>query len=370
MFISFVEMSAAAAGIGYKDISVRPIKDRYGNTMLRQPRIEPPLLEGEIHNLNIREPQEKFTPLLPMQTVTVDCGENGRFSADEFRTMSAPGSMELISPEEVAEVAVQELLGIPTGHNVLAAMSSSVLAPGYRAGSLRPFADHYLNEILEHRCNDESTECFSSRAPTVPSIATGNLGPQLSNFLYEAHLLKLYFDGEDGLDQLAACDPVSLSRLICEDIRRTLGSSVPADLASGQPGIESLSRLPPTIGVPILLDDYSLVRGPNITDPEPKGNDVCFPVDRSQVNVYARRGWVDLRPENLKVWKHRAEHILSEPPIHLTDTTSLSGLHYSASRTHIIEPAAFTSWILAGELHANRDWDTVSEVSDEEEIAS
>jgi hypothetical protein len=273
--------------------------------------------------------------------------------------------MELISPEEVAEVAVQELLGIPTGHNVLAAMSSSVLAPGYRAGNMRPMADHYLTAILDHV--DGSTVDVK-QAATVPSIATGNLGPQLSKCLFEAHLLRLYFGGEDGLHKLAASDPNTLSRLICDDIRRTVCTSTPADLAGSQPTIDLLSRLSPTIGVPILLDDYSVVRGPNITDPEPKGNQATFAVNRSQINVFARRGWVDLRPENIKVWKVRAQQILSEPPVRYTDTSSLTGLHYTSS-TGMIEPAALTSWILAGELHAQRDWETVNEVSDEE-IAS
>jgi hypothetical protein len=50
-------------------------------------------------------------------------------TADEFRILSAPGSMEMISPEEIAEVCVQELLGIGTGHNILVRfdLPSSVL---------------------------------------------------------------------------------------------------------------------------------------------------------------------------------------------------------------------------------------------------
>lgn len=45
--------------------------------------------------------------------------------------------MELISPEEISEVVVQEIHGIGTGHNVLSALQGAILHPGYRAGTLR-----------------------------------------------------------------------------------------------------------------------------------------------------------------------------------------------------------------------------------------
>ena len=306
---------------------------------------------------------DHFTPLLEMKTVTVDCGENGRFSADEFRSLSAPGSMELISPEEVAEVAVQELLGIPTGHNVLASMASSVLPPGYRAGTMRPIADHYLDDILEKVSND--SESVTPNV-TIPSISTGTLGPTLAKYLFEAHLLKLYFDDENGLCNLANCDASALSRLLCDDVRYSLANSPTANLASATPTLQMLVRIAPSIGVPILLHDYSVIRGPNITDPEPRGNQPSFNVTRQDIDLVCKRGWVDLRPENIQRWKFRAQHILSEPPVSPTDTTSLTGLHYRSS-TKKIDPAALTSWVLQGELHGARDSLMVTELMEEDE---
>ena len=303
-----------------------------------------------------------------MQTVAVDCGENGLFSADEFRALSAPGSMELISPEEVAEVTVQELLGIPTGRNVLAAVAGSVLPSGYRAGTMRPATDQYLDKLLETtKESDEGglSSISSSTKATVPSIATGRLGPSLTKYLFEAHLLKTRFGNTQGLVELANCNPNTLSKALCQQVRESMQQPTSSPHASGEVTVESLTRLAPTVGVPILLDDYSLVRGPNITDPEPNGLETTFSVSTQELDTYAKRAWVDLRPTNLKIWKERARHILSEPPVTAADTSSLTGLHYSAQGT-AIQPAPLASWILSGELHGHRDWDTVTELTESE----
>jgi len=355
-----------AAGIGYRQIDVHKVKDRYGNSFLRQPRLQ--LVKEEEQTINVREPLDNYPPLIPMQTVTVDCGENGLFSADEFRALSAPGSMELISPEEVAEVAVQELMGIPTGRNVLAAVAGSVLPSGYRAGTMRPATDQYLDSLLEATKESDKgggSSIPSSATSTVPSIATGRLGPSLTKYLFEAHLLKTRYGNAQGLIELANCDPNELSKDLCQQVRDSIQQSTPLQPASGKVTVESVTRLAPTVGVPILLDDYGLVRGPNITDPEPNGRETTFPVGFKELDTFAKRGWVDLRPNNIHVWKERARHILSEPSVTAADTSSLTGLHYSAEGT-AIQPAALASWILSGELHGHRDWDTVTELTESE----
>ena len=53
----------------------------------------------------------------PLEGVFIDVGENGLFSRDEFETVTALGSMEFITPEEVAEYAVMEIEGRPTGRD-------------------------------------------------------------------------------------------------------------------------------------------------------------------------------------------------------------------------------------------------------------
>lgn len=283
-----------------------------------------------------------------MTAVAVDLGENGLFTADEFRTLSAPGSMELISPEEIAEICVQELLGIGTGHNVLASIRGAVMDSGYQAGTVRSFAGHLLAK-LEETCT----------TTTMPSIALGRLGPPLlSKLLFEAHILKLKFDGDHGLLNLANCNPVELSRELSAQVQKAVGHDSVATSNAGAPNtLSSLICVASTIGIPVLLQDNVMMRGPNITIPEPHGYDSTFRLTtQEEVDRHAQGGWVDLRPSNLQVWKERAHHILLEPPVNTRDTTVLTGLHYDGSGIHKeIDAAALASWIIAGEIHGQRD---------------
>lgn len=127
------------AAIGFRNMGIHSVSDRYGNEYIRKPRLQKLKLNGNesASLLNVREDSTNYPTLGKLVTVAVDSGENGLLTADEFRTLTAPGSMEFISPEEISEVCVQELMGIGTGHNVLSAMQGSILNPGYRAGYLR-----------------------------------------------------------------------------------------------------------------------------------------------------------------------------------------------------------------------------------------
>jgi hypothetical protein len=339
-----------AAGVGYRRVQVHAVKDRYGNEFIRKPR----LLELQVGDgtvLNVREDESNYAKLSKMITVGVDMGENGLFTADEFLTLSAAGSMELITPEEIAEVCVQELLGIGTGHNVLASIRGSVLAPGYRAGMMRHAADEHLSD-LEKLSTDT----------TMPSIALGRLGPPLlSKILMEAHILKLKYDGPDGLQQLSECDPVGLSRELSAQVQQAMQSES-VKMVGSVPSMTSLSYIASTIGVPVLVNNNLMLRGPNITVPEPVGYDSLFALSSQELlDGYAKSGWIDLRSSNLQVWKERACHILSEPPVSAENTTVLTGLHYQSGSKEV-NASALASWIIAGEVHGQRDLNSVSEL--------
>ena len=102
-----------------------------------------------------------------------------------------------------------------------------------------------------------------------------------------------------------------------------------------------------------------MLRGPNVTVPEPIGNKVTFALTQETIDRYAQSGWVDLRRPNLQVWKERAQHILAEPTISARNTTGLTGLHYhSASKE--IDAAGLASWIIAAEINGQRDLNSVS----------
>lgn len=259
--------------------------------------------------------------------------------------------MELVSPEEIAEMSVQELLGVSTGRNVLSSIRGTVLGPGYRTGALARSAADLLEEMK--RSSDS----------TVPSVAMGKLGPTTSKLLFESHILKLRFRKTNGLEKLAQCKPADLAHELSLEFRRAVtGEKSEADAVCGQPTYSSLAHLAPTIGMPILLEGNILLRGPNLTVPEPVGLDSVFPMSsQKDIEKHARSGWVDLTEANLALWKERARHILVEPAISAHDTTSLTGLHYQSGND--IDPPALLAWVLAGENHGHRDLDTIFELA-------
>lgn len=81
-----------AAGIGWRNVSVSPVSDRYGNDYIRKPQMV--RLGVENANINVRANEEDFPKLAKMKTVAVDMGENGVFAGDEFLAVSGAGSSE------------------------------------------------------------------------------------------------------------------------------------------------------------------------------------------------------------------------------------------------------------------------------------
>jgi hypothetical protein len=164
------------AAIGFRNVGVHSVTDRYGNKYIRKPR----LVQLQVKNndgggassvvMDVRENELDYAKLAKMSTIAIDMGESGLFTADEFRTLSAPGSMELISPEEVAEVCIQELLGIGTGNNVLASIRGAVLRPGYRAGTVRVRCRLLRGSIQVLRCANLCVQLLSLPLFTRPPL--------------------------------------------------------------------------------------------------------------------------------------------------------------------------------------------------------
>jgi NAD(P)-dependent dehydrogenase (short-subunit alcohol dehydrogenase family) len=204
--------------------------------------------------------------------VYLDAGENGLFSLGEFEALTALGLMEYITPEEIAESAVREIRGYPTGRDVVGALDAATAGPTYRAGVLRETA-------LERMASLE-------RAHGVSAVAYEMLGPpRLSKLLFEGAILARLFS---DLPALARLDPDETARLAAALIDED------ADLR-----VRIIS-----IGLPILLPDGAhLLRGPEVkVAPEPGQP----PADPRLVD----NGWVDLRPSNWRKWSQRARHMV------------------------------------------------------------
>ncbi len=209
-----------------------------------------------------------------LESVYLDAGENGLFSLGEFEAISTLDMMELVTPEEIADTALAEIEGRPTGRDIVGAMDAASYGPTYRGGVLREAALREMEALEEEH--------------GVRSVAFEMLGPpRLSKLLFEGAILeRLYGD----LESAAGLDPDETAEraeaLVRED--RRLRS-------------DALS-----IGIPVLMaDGERLLRGPDVkVAPEPG--------DERDIDRWAARGWIDLRPAAWERWAERCRGYLDE----------------------------------------------------------
>jgi hypothetical protein len=241
-----------------------------------------------------------------LQSVYIDTGENGTFSLAEFETITTAGQMEFVTPEEIAENVILEILGDSTGHDIINALDNSIMGPTYRAGYMRHQA---LQEM----------EALQTRHG-VDSVAFEILGPpRLSKILYEAYLLKQTCG---SLPEVARLEPAELA------------DRVEALVHSDR---ELRARII-SIGIPILLrDGRRLLRGPTVKIPAQLGRD-ALEITPRRLDRWAHAGWVDLREENLQLWRERARKIIAyvenlpaEDPAPSSTTGSATGIFTSPS---------------------------------------
>ncbi|MCO5188232.1 MAG: hypothetical protein M9928_01990 [Anaerolineae bacterium] len=258
------------AMIGYADIASRTINE-HGQPVNRYSSRTDYLQDI----LEIRSERNGFEAFGPLELPVVDTGENGLFTRGEFEAITSLRQMEFITPEEIARETVLEIRGGNTGADVIAAIDSSVLDPTYRAGYLRQQA---IDELIN-----------LERETGTHSIAWGQLGPpQLSKLLWEAELLRLAYG--------------TLKAVVSDS-----AESIAAHLYARIENDANLRRTITSVGVPILCPDgQQLIRGPFIRIPEVPETDICtVPIAEGDVDAWAKKGWVDLRPENLTVWQER-----------------------------------------------------------------
>lgn len=279
-----------AAMIGYREIdfsTARGLQWRSRNGQLVQTREPYVLYEsqeeplGEV--LDTRPRPDGYVPRLgpdgeplTLRIPAVNTGENGTFTRGEFEAITYTGQMEFITPEEIAEDIILELRGSNTGHDVISAVDSAVMNPTYKAGMIRHVAIEELVKL------EEETR--------TPSIALGQLGPpQLAKYLYEAHLFAVEYG--------------TLGRLLGLD-----GSPAPrpeeiAGRFFALLGRDPLRETITSIGIPILHPDGRTIwRGPTVKIPPYNPKNHRIPLDPQAIDLYATKGWVDLRPAHVGWW--------------------------------------------------------------------
>jgi hypothetical protein len=300
--------------IGYRRVAYRTIKLR-GRPQFRFESQEV-ALDGR---LSLRGDENQYARLDKLQMAGVDTGENGFFARGEFEAITHINQMEFLTPEEIANQAVLEIKGSNTGYDVIAGIDSSVMNPSYRAGVLRQTALDKLARI------EEETHSHS--------VALGQLGPpELSKLLYEAHLLKLNYGTLKNVLETPASE---------------IGESVCAHLLEQ----DVLRTTITSIGVPILMPDgKTLLRGPRLNIPESIYHEVD--VDAEQVDAWARKGWVDLRPTNWHEWQSRFARMRRTQ--HMLHTRGTSSVTMKTYLTDTIEIGAVVAWLFNNDYAAYR----------------
>lgn len=306
------------AMVGYSDVTCRTIREhgKQGKSLhLFASRHEP---LGDV--LVVRQQEAQYERLDKLKMVVVDTGENGLFTKGEFETITNLWQMEYITPEEIAQQTVLEIKGSNTGYDVIAAIDSAILNPTYRAGYIRHFA---LEEITHLENRQLSKDARS------PSVALGQLGPpELGKLLWEVYLLKQQFD--------------SLSTVIGET-DESLANGVFSYLQSEADIRNTIN----SVGLPILVPDGSaLLRGPFIRIPETAGsNEVTLTAEN--VDKWADKGWVDLRPRNFGRWRERFKKMQREKQrLRGRGSSAVTREAYLSENIHI---GAVVAWIFNNE---------------------
>lgn len=257
-----------AAMIGYADVTCRTIQE-HGQPVYRFDSRTDRLAD----TLMLRADRSQFQQLGTLDLPVVDTGENGKFTKGEFEAITSLRQMEFVTPEEIAREAVLEIMGGNSGVDVIAAIDGSVMDPTYRAGYLRQQALDDLTHLEEET--------------GTHSVALGQLGPpQLSKLLWEAELLRITYGTLHGVLGNSA-----------EEVAGTIYERILED--------DELRHTITSIGVPILTPGgRELIRGPLIRIPEVAGQSEAR-IEPGDVDRWATKGWVDLRPQNIVCWQQR-----------------------------------------------------------------
>jgi hypothetical protein len=107
-----------------------------------------------------------------------------------------------------------------------------------------------------------------------------------------------------------------------------------------------------SIGIPILPPEGDrLVRGPRINVPEYAGQ-TSLPVTEAAIGEWAERGWIDLRPGNIRRWQERFRRMLrSAQTIHRQGSAAIT---MEAYRSEEIRIGEVVGWIFNNEEEGYR----------------
>lgn len=281
-----------AALIGWVDTTFRTIKRRGKPAYVFASKAE--TLQNK---LSLHLPEDQFEKKDKLKMAVADTGENGVFAKGELEAITSLRQMELITPEEIARAVELEIQGINTGKDVITAVDSAIMGPTYRGGYLRSQAIADLARIEQE--------------VGIPSVALGELGPpEISKLLWEAYLLKENYGTLVNVLELGA-DKKRENKTLHGRLDRTPDelSQCLFSYLQAHPDVSDL--ITSTGGAILLPDGETLLRGPFMRIPEVAAS-ATVPIHEGDVDKWAQKGWVDLRPQNMEEWQERFRHMIRE----------------------------------------------------------
>jgi hypothetical protein len=131
--------------------------------------------------------------------------------------------------------------------------------------------------------------------------------------------------------------------------------STPAEMArraaTRLTGDAALRRDIVSIGIPILLPDGRLLRGPECKIPPTTRDDEAFAVTPERLEAWANAGWVDVREANMERWRDRFTRIredMDSIPERDTSSRFLRDRQFWGAEEKI-QPGKVVGWIFATE---------------------
>jgi len=114
---------------------------------------------------------------------------------------------------------------------------------------------------------------------------------------------------------------------------------------------EDLRTLITSIGLPILIPDGSkIIRGPRINIPENIYHGV--EIEDGDIERWANKGWIDLRPKNFVVWQNRFQRMQrTRHTLHTRGTSSVTMKTYLPDG---IEIGAVVAWLFNNDKQGYR----------------
>lgn len=257
-----------------------------------------------------------------LEGVYIDTGENGVFSIDEFKAITSLGLMEFVTPEDIAHHTIMNIIGVNSSKDVIAAIDNAVMEPTFRAG------------ILRRDAIEEATRLGGG------GLAYGFLGPKMSKLVTECKLIKQsYGTVEDALSVSPERLAYSLEKLL----------EVEPDLRNA-----CIS-----IGIPVLLPDGLRLLFARRTVKEKGWEEKPWTISRENIEKWAEREWVDLRPSNMAHWQERfqkaSEDACRYPDKHCSrfNRGMLFWKKTEEGKT-IIDAGEITAWVFIHEFGGGR----------------